>query len=114
MLVGFDWVEPVMLFILHVTCSCIPMHTFFLFNILAIFEMCWDFSNCLSLSPFFFCLRYFVSMAPKRKSIPSQNPLRSGASISSDLTPSSVQFRDENARKAFSENFSRQDVHSES
>ena len=39
-----------MLFILHVTCSCIPMHTFFLFNILAIFEMCWDFSNCLSLS----------------------------------------------------------------
>ena len=50
MLVGLDWVEPVMLFILHVTCSCIPMHTFFLFNILAIFEMCWDFSNCLSLS----------------------------------------------------------------
>ena len=52
-------------------------------------------------------------MAPKRKSIPSQNPLRSGASISSDLTPSSVQFRDENARKAFSENFSQWGIHSE-
>ena len=33
MLVGLDWAKPMMLFILHVTCLCIPMHTFFLFNI---------------------------------------------------------------------------------
>ena len=26
-----------------------PMHTYSLFNILAIFELCWDFSDCLSL-----------------------------------------------------------------
>ena len=51
-------------------------------------------------------------MAPKRKSVPSWNPFCFGASLSSDPTPSSVQFRDEDARKAFSENFSRQGVHS--
>ena len=54
-----------------------------------------------------------MSMAPKRKSTPSQNPLCSGASISSDPTPSSIWFRDENARKAFLENFSRRGIHSE-
>ena len=48
------------------------------------------------------------------KSAPSQNPLRSRApSLSSDPTPSHIQFRDEDARKDFSENFSRQGVHSE-
>ena len=52
-------------------------------------------------------------MAPKRKSTPSQNPLRTGASTSSDPTPSHIWFRDEDARKDFSENFSRRGVHSE-
>ena len=53
-------------------------------------------------------------MALKRKSTPSQNPLHSRASTSSsDPTPSSIQFCDEDARKDFSENFSRQGVHSE-
>ena len=51
-------------------------------------------------------------MAPKRKSTPSQNPLRSGASTSSDPTPSSVWFHDEDAQKPFSEKFSRQGIHS--
>ena len=54
-----------------------------------------------------------ASMKSKRKSTPSQNPLRSGASSSSDPTPSSILFRDEDARKDFSENFSRRGVHSE-
>ena len=53
-----------------------------------------------------------MSTAPKRKSTPSQNPLRSGASSSSDPTPSHIRFRDEVARKDLSENFSRQGVHS--
>jgi len=44
---------------------------------------------------------------------PSHNPLCSGASSSSDPTPSSVRFHDEKARKDFSENFSRQGIHSE-
>ena len=52
-------------------------------------------------------------MAPKRKSIPARNPLRSGASSSTDPSPSNVQFRDDDAFKAFSENFSRHGIHSE-
>ena len=75
------------------------------------FEMCWDFSDCLSISlPFMFTL--VMSTAPKRKSTPSQNPLRSGASSASDPTPSQFRFRDEVARKDLSENFSQQGVHS--
>ena len=74
--------------------------------------MCWDFSDCLFLSlSFLFML--VMSMAFKCKSTPSRNPLRSGASSSSDPTPSSIRFRDEDARKDFSKNFSRQGVHSE-
>ena len=52
-------------------------------------------------------------MAPKRKFALSRNPLLSGASSSSDPTPSSILFRDEDAWKDFSENFSRRGVHSE-
>ena len=52
-------------------------------------------------------------MAPKRKSALSRNPLLSGASSSSDPTPFSILFRDEDAWKDFSENFSRRGVHSE-
>ena len=90
-----------------------PMHTYSFFNILAIFELCWDFSDCLFVSlSFLFTL--VVSMAPKRKSAPSWNPLRSRASSSSfDPTPSHIWFRDEDARKDFLENFSQQGVHSE-
>ena len=53
-------------------------------------------------------------MALKRKLALFQNPLRSRASTSSsDPTPSSIWFRDEDARKDFSENFSQRGVHSE-
>ena len=52
-------------------------------------------------------------MAPKRKSIPAWNPLRSGASSSSNPTISHIRFRDDDAFKAFSENFSRRGIHSE-
>ena len=51
-------------------------------------------------------------MAPKYKSIPARNPLRSGASSSSDPSPSTVRFRDDDAFKAFSKNFSRRGIHS--
>ena len=69
-------------------------------------------SLSLSLSLSFLALVF--SMAPKRKSTLSQNPLRSGTSSSSspsDPTPSHVRFRDDKARKDFSENFSRRGVH---
>ena len=52
-----------------------------------------------------------LSMAPKRKPTPSQNPLRSRAS-SSNPTPFHIPFRDEKARKDFSKNFSNCDIHS--
>ena len=65
----------------------------------------------LFLPLFLFTLVMF--MAPKRKSTPTRNPLHSDASSSSDPTPSNIWFSDEDARKAFSENFSRRGVHSE-
>ena len=52
-------------------------------------------------------------MAPKRKSIPARNLLHSDASSSSNVAPLSLRFRDDDAYKAFSENFSRQGIHSE-
>ena len=54
-----------------------------------------------------------MSMAPKRKSTLTRNPLRFGASSSSDPTLSHIHFRDDDAFKAFSENFSRRGIHSE-
>ena len=54
-----------------------------------------------------------MSMAPKRKSTSAQNLLHFDASSFSDSAPLSLQFRDDDAHKAFLENFSRQDVHSE-
>ena len=66
-----------------------------------------------SFSPFFFLFTLVMSMAPKRKSTPARNPLRSDASLSSDLSPYNVWFRDDDAFKAFSENFSRRGIHSE-
>ena len=108
-LVGLDWAEPMMQFLLHITCSCIPHAYILLFNILVIFELLWNFSDCLSFSPLLL-FTLVVSMAPSRKSTPSQNPLRSTTSSSFDPTPSHIRFCDEDARKDFSENFSRRGV----
>ena len=85
---------------------------YFLFNILAIFELFGAFL-IVSFFPFSLLFTLVVSMAPKHKSAPSQNPLRSRASSSSDPTPSYIRFCDENARKDILENFSRRGVHSE-
>ena len=69
-------------------------------------------SLCLFVSPsLLFTL--VVSMAPKRKSTPTWNPLCSGVSSSSDSAPISLSFHDDDAHKSFSENFSRRDIHSE-
>ena len=89
-----------------------PMHTYSLFNIFVIFELLGTFLIVfLSLPLFLFTL--VVSMAPKRKSTPTRNPLRFGASSSFDSFPLSIWFRDDDAHKAFSEKFSRRGVHSE-
>ena len=54
-----------------------------------------------------------MSMAPKRKFTPARNPLCSDASSSFDPSPSTVWFRDDDAFKAFSKNFSRRGIHLE-
>ena len=110
-LVELDWVEPMIFLLLHVIYSCI--HTFN--SLYFVIDLCWYFSVCLSLS-LSLSMRLACSMAPKRKSTPSQNPFCSAAASSSpsvNSTPSHVQFCDEKARTDFSENFSRRDIHSE-
>ena len=52
-------------------------------------------------------------MAPECKSTPARNTLHSSASSSSDPTLSHIRFHDDDAFKAFSENFSRRGIHSE-
>ena len=88
------------------------MHTYSFFIILAIFELFGAFL-IVSFFPLFLLFTLVVSMTLKRKSTPSQNPLRSGASSSSDPTPSHIQFIDESARKDFLKNFSQRGVHLE-
>ena len=89
-----------------------PMHMYYLFNILVIFELLGTFLIVfLSLPLFLFML--VVSMTPKRKFTSARNPLRFRASSSSDFAPLSLRFCDDDAHMAFLENFSRQGVHSE-
>ena len=89
------------------------MHTYLLFNIFDIINVAWDFFDCSFLFLPLFLFTLVVSMAPKRKSTPARNPLHSGASSSSDPSPSNVRFRDDDAFKEFSENFSRRGIHLE-
>ena len=102
-----------MQFHLHVTCSCIShayvlsfQYTCYIWYCLGLFWL-----SFLSLPFFLFML--VVSMAPKRKSTPARNPLHSRASSSSDPTLSHIRFCDDDAFKAFSENFSRWGILSE-
>ena len=100
MLLGLDWVELMMLFMLHISCLCIFMHAYLHFFIF-LYWFVWCFSASLFL-PLFLAL--VCSMAPKRKSTPSQNPLRSGASSSSspsDPIPSHIWFSDDKLVKTF-------------
>ena len=88
------------------------MHTYLLFNIFDIIDVAWDFSDCSSLFLPLFLFTLVVFMAPKCKSTPTRNPLRFGASSSSNPSPSNVWFHDDDAFKAFSENFSKRGIHS--
>ena len=48
---GLDWVEPMMILLLHATYSCIFMHTYLTFNIFQYIWIVWDFSECFSFFP---------------------------------------------------------------
>ena len=84
-----------------------------LFSIYLLYLNCFRTFLIVSLSLPLFLFTLVVSMAPKRKSTSSRNPFCFGASSSSNPTPSHIRFCDEDARKDFSENFSRQGVHLE-
>ena len=89
-----------------------PMHTYSFSIYLLYLKLLGTFLIVfLSLPLFLFTL--VVSMAPKRKSTPAPNPLRFRASSSSDPTLSHIRFHDDDAFKAFLENFSRRGIHSE-
>ena len=76
--VGLDWAEPMMQFVLHVTCSCI-FHAYVLyFSIYLLYLNCFGVFLIVSFFPLSILFTLVVSMAPKRKSTPSQNPLRWG------------------------------------
>ena len=107
-LLGLDWVTPMMLFNSHVTCSCI-FHAYVLF--LYTLNKCF-FLFFLSFSLSLFLSRIDCVVAPKqRKSIPTWNPLQGFGSSSS--IPSHIWFCDEKAKTNFFENFQDSGVHSE-
>ena len=90
-----------------------PMHMYLFFIICDIIVAAWDFFYFFLFSLPLFLFTLVVSMAPKCKSIPTRNLLRSGTSLSSDPSPSNVRFCDDDAFKAFSENFFKQGIHLE-
>ena len=109
---GLGWTHDVFCFACHMIMHFPCIYTLF-FNIFDIIDIAYDFSDCSSLILPLFLFTLVVSMAPKCKSTPIWNLLRSGASSSSDPSSSNVRFRDDDAFKAFSENFSRRGIHSE-
>ena len=73
-LVGLDLVEPMIQFLLYVTCSCIPhayvlyfQYTCYIWNLFGAFLI-------VSFFPFSFLFTLVTSVTPKRKSTSSQNP----------------------------------------
>ena len=102
-----------MFFILHVICSCISHAYVLSFSYIWYIWISWDFSDCSSLLLPLNLFTLVVTMVLKRKSTPVRNPLHSGASFSTDRSPSNVWFRDDDAFKEFSENFSRSGIHLE-
>ena len=102
-----------MQFLLHVKCSCISHAYVLSFSIYLLYLNCFGTFLIVSFFPLSLLFTLVVSMAPKYKSTLARNPLHSGASSSFDSAPLSLRFHDDNAHKAFLENFSRRGVHSE-
>ena len=102
--IGLGWAHDVLT--LHVTCSCILYAFVRLFTYSYYCELFWDFSDCFFFSLSLLLVTLVVSMAPKRKSTPARNPFHFNASSSSDHAPLSLSFRNDDAHKAFTENFS--------
>ena len=108
---GLGWAYDAICFACHMFMHFSCIRTLFSIYLLYLNFLRLFWLSFLSFPLFLFTL--VVSMAPKRKSTPAWNFLHSGASSSSDLTPSNIRFCDKDAHKAFLENFSRRSVHSE-
>ena len=67
-LVGLDWAEPMMQFLLHVTCSCISHAYVLYFSIYLIYLNCFGAFLIVSFFPLSILFTLVVSMTPKRKS----------------------------------------------
>ena len=89
-----------------------PMHTYSI-SIYLLYLNCFGAFLIVCFSLPLLLLTIVVSMAPKHKSTPAWNALRSKASSSSNSASISLRFRDDDAHKAFSEKFSRRGIHSE-
>ena len=109
--IGLGWAHDAISFTYHMIMHSPCIHTFF--SIYLLYLNCFRAFLIVFLSLPLLLFTLVVSMAPKHKSAPSQNPLHSRTSSSSDPTPSYLRFRDKDARKDFSEKFSRRGVHSE-
>ena len=112
-LVGLDWAKDMIKFLLHVTCSCISHAYVLYFSIYLLYLNYIGDSLIVSFFPLSILFTLVMSMAPKRKSTLPRNPFHSDASSSSNSAPFSLWFCDDDAHKAFSENFSRRGIHFE-
>ena len=111
-LVGLDWAEPIMYLLCMSHVHAFSMHMYFFSHILIIVN-CFGAFLIVSFSLPLLLVTLVMSMAPKRKSTLARNPLHSGASSSSDHTPLFLWFYNDDAHKAFLENFSQWGIHSE-
>ena len=108
-LVGLNWVEPMVILLLHITCSCIFMHTSFPFNI---FVYIWITLGLFWLSSLSLSFSVYVSLLLWH---PNLNLFHPGTLFAPghpvDTTPFSVRFCDEKVKSDFFENFSRWGIH---
>ena len=101
--IGLGWAHDAISFAYHIFMHSPYIHT--LFSIYLLYLNCFGTFLIVSLFLPLFLFTLVVSMTLKRKSAPSQNPLRSGASSSFDPTLSHIRFSDEDARRTSQRTF---------
>ena len=111
-LVGLDWTEPMIYLLCMSHVHAFSMHVY-LFSYILIIVNCFGTFLIVSFSLSLLLVTLVMSMAPKRKSTSARNPLHSDASSFFDHAPLSFWFCNDDAYKAFTENFSRRGIHLE-
>ena len=108
-----NWAKPMMYLLCMSHVHAFSMHLYIFSHILIIVNCFGTFFIVFFFSLLIRLVTLVVSMALKRKSTLPQNPLHFGASSSSDHAPLCLSFYNNDAYKAFTENFSRRGIHSE-